>query len=315
MRGRKAGTGVASPKASAFIIAAWWHSSQVTESERTPFSRMLASVIGGLVVAERHAPLSTNVDVAPVSSDSVTPATVTLLEPDRHGRPSRKTGAVLVILALVIAALALIINGQTGWRFGTTTLASATCAGLSVAADALAIILPSAAVGLWWDGRWTLSASAWATWMLAVTMAGLASIAFASLHMGDAGAARAAIVTTATETANQRTAAIEGARAAAQAATVARQGECQKRGPLCRDLEHVEQARMGELTAAIALPVPTVATIADADPQIAGAVRLATWVGLGVTATDIGNLRLALMALLPNLAGLVLCFGVALRRR
>jgi hypothetical protein len=151
--------------------------------------------------------------------------------------------------------------------------------------------------------------------MLAVTMAGLASIAFASLHMGDAGAARAAIVTTATETANQRTAAIEGARAAAQAATVARQGECQKRGPLCRDLEHVEQARMGELTAAIALPVPTVATIADADPQIAGAVRLATWVGLGVTATDIGNLRLALMALLPNLAGLVLCFGVALRRR
>jgi hypothetical protein len=33
----------------------------------------------------------------------------------------------------------------------------------------------------------------------------------------------------------------------------------------------------------------------------------------GVTATDIGN-RLALMALLPNIAGLVLCFGMALRR-
>jgi hypothetical protein len=72
---------------------------------------------------------------------------------------------------------------------------------------------------------------------------------------------------------------------------------------------------MAELAAAIASPVPAAATIADADPQVAGAVRLAQWVGLGVTAIDIGNLRLALMALLPNLAGLVLCFGVALCRR
>jgi hypothetical protein len=38
---------VASWKASTFITASWWHSSQVTDSERTPFSRMLASVIGG----------------------------------------------------------------------------------------------------------------------------------------------------------------------------------------------------------------------------------------------------------------------------
>jgi hypothetical protein len=268
-----------------------------------------------LVPAERHAPPSTNVDVAPVSRASVTPATVRLMAPERHAPASRSVGAVLVILALAIAGLALIINAQTGWHFGTTTLASATFAGLSVAADALAIILPSAAVGLWWNGRWTLSAGAWATWMLATSMATLASVGFASLHMGDTAAARSAIVTTAAATANQRSAAIEAARAAAQAATVARQGECSRRGPLCRDLEHVEQARMSELAAAIALPVPTAATIADADPQVAGAVRLATWAGLGVTATDIGNLRLAVMALLPNLAGLVLCFGVALRRR
>jgi hypothetical protein len=30
-----------------FIRASWWHRSHVTESERTPFARMLASVIGG----------------------------------------------------------------------------------------------------------------------------------------------------------------------------------------------------------------------------------------------------------------------------
>ena len=59
--------------------------------------------------------------------------------------------------------------------------------------------------------------------------------------------------------------------------------------------EHVEQARMGELTAAVASPLPTVT-------------------GAGVIATDVGNLRLALMALLPNISGLVLCFGMALRQ-
>jgi hypothetical protein len=33
------------------------------------------------------------------------------------------------------------INAQTGWRFGTTGLAAATFAGLSIAADVLAIVL------------------------------------------------------------------------------------------------------------------------------------------------------------------------------
>ena len=61
-----------------------------------------------------------------------------------------------------------------------------------------------------------------------------------------------------------------------------------------------------------AAPVPTAATVADADPQVTGAVRLASWAGLNLTAIDVGNLRLAVMGLLPNLAGLVLAFGVAL---
>jgi hypothetical protein len=200
------------------------------------------------------------------------------------------------------------------WAYGRTPLAAATFSGLSIAADLLAIVLPSTALALWWNRRHLLATAAWATWTLAVTMAILASLGFASLHLGDTAAGRAAIVSTAVATADQRNATIEAARAAAQAATVARQGECQRRGPLCRDLEHVEQARMSELTATIALPIPTVAAIADADPQVTATVRLARWVGLGVTATDVGNLRLALMALLPNIAGLVLCFGMAQRR-
>jgi hypothetical protein len=71
---------------------------------------------------------------------------------------------------------------------------------------------------------------------------------------------------------------------------------------------------MAELQSAIAAPVPTVPTIADADPQVPGAVRLASWAGLSLTVVDIGNLRLAMMGLLPNLAGVVPAFGAALYR-
>jgi hypothetical protein len=232
------------------------------------------------------------------------------------GVPPRSTpgGTLLVALALAIAGLALIINAQTGWGFGTSPLSAATFAGLAIAADLLAIVLPSTALALWWNRRHLLASAAWATWTVVVTMAMMASVGFASLHLGDTAAARAAIVTSSTAAADQRSATIEAARAAADAATKSRLAECGRRGPLCRDLEHVEQARMSELAAAIASPVPAAATIADADPQVTATVRLARWVGLGVTATDISNLRLALMALLPNLAGLVLCFGVALRR-
>jgi hypothetical protein len=54
-----------------------------------------------------------------------------------------------------------------------------------------------------------------------------------------------------------------------------------------------------------------VAIIADADPQVTGAVRLASWIGLKLSAVDIGNMRLAMMGLLPNLAGLVVAFRAA----
>jgi hypothetical protein len=202
------------------------------------------------VLAERHGAPSTNADVAPVSFDSITPHSVTLMAPDRHAPASRshgRMGAILIVISLAITMLAIGIDAQVGWHFGTTPLAAGTFAGLSIVPDVLAIVLLSTALALWWNRCHLLATAAWATWTLAVTMAILALVGFASLHIGDTAAARAAIVTTAVATAEQRSAAIEAARAAAQAATVARQGERQKRGPLCRDLEHVEQALMREL--------------------------------------------------------------------
>ena len=151
-----------------------------------------------------------------------------------------------------------------------------------------------------------------ATWSLSLALAVLASIGFVNRHVGDAAAARQAVVSTTAALTAQREAAIATARRAVAAAAESREAECKIRGQRCRALEQDEQARLTELAAAVALPLPAAPLVADADPQLAGVLRLANWAGLDVTADDLGNLRLALMALLPNLAGLILCFGVAL---
>src|SRR5262249_55195567 len=80
------------------------------------------------------------------------------------------------------------------------------------------------------------------------------------------------------------------------------------------DREADERQALTALNAAIAVPVPAAAVIADADPQVTAALRLATWAGLRLTAVDVANARLMLMAMLPNLAGLLARFAVGLAR-
>ncbi len=263
-------------------------------------------------------------DVAPANAPGVIPLMTQSVAPASHRRQifndsqavdrSSRLGAMLLLITVAVAVLGIGINAQTGWRFGTTLVSAATFAGVSIAADVLAIALPTVAVALWLRSRWALASAAWATWALSLALAVLASIGFVNRHVGDAAAARQAVLGTAAALTAQRDAAITTAKQAVAAAAESRQAECTIRGPRCRALEQEEQARLSELSAALALPPPPAPRVAEADPQLAGALRLASWAGFHATADDLSNLRLALMALLPNLAGLVLCFGVALRR-
>jgi hypothetical protein len=149
----------------------------------------------------------------------------------------------------------------------------------------------------------------------AVVGATLASLGFAQLHFGDTAAGRAAMVATTNAVADRRANAIAAAERAANAATGAREAECAIRGPRCRDRETDERSALATLANAIAAPVPALAIIAaDADPQVSAALKLAKWLGLEVTADGVADLRLALLALLPNVSGLVLAFAIALRR-
>ncbi|HEY1362166.1 MAG TPA: hypothetical protein VGF60_07970 [Xanthobacteraceae bacterium] len=239
-------------------------------------------------------------------------------DPAPQAAPSAKPGnakpaaVVLVGIGLLIGALALAINAQFGWRFGTSTVASMTFASLSLAADALALGLPAVAVALWHGHRPMLAACAWVTWTIAATLATLASLGFIELHTGDAAARRQALLATSSMLMKQHEDAIAAAQLAATTAVKGREAECVVRGPRCRDREGDERLAMAALNNVLAASVPAVAAIGAADPQVSASLRLASWAGLKVHADDVLNLRLALMAMLPNMAGVLLTFAMAL---
>ena len=98
--------------------------------------------------------------------------------------------AVLVTIGIGIGALALVINGQTGWHFGTSPLAAMTFAGLAIAGDLLAITLPTAAGALWHARHRVLATSAWLVWTAVAALALLTSLGFIEMNVSDTAAGR-----------------------------------------------------------------------------------------------------------------------------
>jgi len=236
------------------------------------------------------------------------------------GMRRRQVAGAVIVAALLLAGAAVVIGvpvgvvvGRLVWRNSTDSLGALTDPVTPWAV--LALALPAAAVALWHAGRRFLATVAWTIAGTAVVGATLASLGFAQLHFGDTAAGRAAIVATQNAIADRRGAAISAAERAANAASGAREAECAIREPRCRERETDERSALAALANAIAAPMPALATIAaDADPQVSAALKLAKWLSLEVTADGVANLRLALLAFLPNVSGLVLAFAIALRR-
>jgi hypothetical protein len=222
--------------------------------------------------------------------------------------------AILAIAALAIAGLALAINAQYGASIGETTLTSWTFMGLAVAVDLLAVTLAPAAVGLWRTKQRALAIATWATWGVAVFLATLATLGFFQKNLADTAATRAATVTLASATADQRAAIVAAAQLAVETARTARQSECVVRGQRCLQREADEKTAVNALAAAVASPLVSPAKISDPDPQIAAATRLAAWLGLRLADDDFANTRLALWSLILNSGGLVLAIAFGLAR-
>src|SRR5262249_32855942 len=143
----------------------------------------------------------------------------------------------------------------------------------------------------------------------------LASVGFIELHTSDTAASRRAIVATSTAITGQRTATIAAAQLAANTATKAREAECAVRGPRCRDREADERTAIAALASSLAAPARAGQPSLALPAQPPAAVGVANGLGFDLTAAGVMNLRLAIMATLPNIAGLLLAFGNVLRGR
>lgn len=154
--------------------------------------------------------------------------------------------------------------------------------------------MPSCAANLWQARQRAASLVGWALWLVTFVFAVTAGLGFASTNLSDVTLARASRVTPAVTT----------AQAALSDATIARDRECKGGvGKFCRERDAAVVERRQVLDSAVA------AVGQGADPQSDAAVKLVAWATFGALRTapeDFAMLRLLLLALLPQLGGLLM---------
>ena len=244
------------------------------------------------------APVPVPASVPATVSTPVTPLpppTVTL----RAITPSRRSAApiLLTVAALALAVVGMTMNGWFARSLGSTDTAGWLFLVIGVAADLVALVMPSCAAGLWQAGQRPTALAAWAVWLMTFVFAVTAGIGFASLNIADVTMARA----------SRATPAVATAQAALNDAMAARDRECKGGvGKFCRERETAVSERRQAVDMAMRAVEHT------ADPQTEAAIRIVAWTSLGTlrpTPDDFAMLRLVLLALLPQIGGILLMVG------
>jgi hypothetical protein len=222
--------------------------------------------------------------------------TSALVEPVTASRPRLAT-AILSIAAFALGAVGITINGWFARSLGASDVAGWLFLAVGVAADLVALVMPSCAAGLWHAGQRTTALVGWAAWLMTFVFAVTAGIGFASTNISDVTLARA----------SRLTPAVTMAQAALNDAMAARDRECKGGvGRFCREREAAVAERRQILDSATASVGQT------ADPQTDAAIKLVTWISHGLlrpTPNDFAMLRLILLALLPQIGGILLLVG------
>jgi hypothetical protein len=232
----------------------------------------------------------------PVTPPTVAIATSQAAEPVT---PSRHHVAPVLLstAALALAGVGITMNGWFARSLGSSDIAAWLFLAVGVASDLVALVMPSCAAGLWQAGQRATSLVGWCVWAMTFVFAVTAGIGFASMNIADVTMARASRVTPAVQT----------AQAALNDAMAARDRECKGGvGKFCRDREAAVNDRRQALDAAMHSVEKT------ADPQTEAAVRVVAWVSRGLlqpTGDDFAMLRLVLLALLPQIGGILLLVG------
>ncbi|MGJ4999294.1 hypothetical protein ACQR0Z_33050 [Bradyrhizobium sp. HKCCYLS3077] len=266
----------------------------VAETPRTEAAASAAAAaISAPVPPAAVAPRET---ASPIDGEIV-PATAPIA-PAKIERPRLTVSSVLLQLsALALAAVGMAMNGWFAHSLGSNSTAGTMFLAIGVTADLVALVMPTCTARLWHARHRASALAGWTVWLMTFVFALTAGIGFASTNISDVTLARASRVTPAIQT----------AQTALNDAMAARDRECKGGvGKFCREREAAVAERRQALDAAMATVSQT------ADPQTQAAIKLVAWVTQGrltPSADDFAMLRLILLALLPQLGGILLMVG------
>jgi hypothetical protein len=234
----------------------------------------------------------------PVAADVVaeppTPSPAPALRKASDRASSRGISISLMLAAFALAGVGIAMNGWYARSLGSTDVAGWLFLAIGIAADLVALVMPSCAARLWQARQRASSLAGWAVWVMTFVFAVMAGVGFASTNIADTTLARA----------SRPSPAVATAQAALSDAMSARDRECKGGvGKFCREREATVNERRQ------ALDVATQTVVQAADPQTESAIRIVSWVTHGTlqpTGNDFAMLRLVLMALLPQIGGILL---------
>jgi hypothetical protein len=272
------------------------------------------------------------------ATDAIARADVVLCPAARAAIPPRVLAVAVFALGLATAAVGLYLNASFLWKFGRTSEAGLVLAVVGLVTDTITLVLPATVMVLWQQSRRGLALTGSAMYAIAVAMTLLTAVGFAATNIDDAIAGRGAA--TAQRDAlrdeidhlkSERDALvfIPTDRSAVAAAQIARDQECGRVGPNCRQRvaelnavlrDKAAADRAAEIDARIAAQeraLNALPALAAADPQTEAARAAVLWLSGGhVTASseDIRMTRVLGIAVVLFMAGLLLAFGTALRQ-
>jgi len=201
---------------------------------------------------------------------------------------------LLTIAALALSVVGITINGWFARSLGSSDVAGWLFLAVGVAADLVALVMPSCAAGLWRTSQRATALVGWAVWLMTFAFAVTAGIGFASTNISDVTTARASRITPA----------VTNAQSALTDAMAARDRECKGGvGKFCREREAAVVERRQILDSAMT------SVGQAADPQTEAAIKLVAWISGGVmrpVPEDFAMLRITLLALLPQIGGMLL---------
>lgn len=220
----------------------------------------------------------------------------------------RVVALVLFALAITVAWFGLRINAWYGASLASDAQAAYLLAGLSVCADAVALLMPAVARTMSLRGARAEARAAWALWGLTMAVALLAAVGFAAVNISDSTAGRDKV---ASEAASLRAqiAQLQSERAAIKPSTA--------HGLRFYRAESARADRADAALAAARQRLAALPAVSTADPQGEMAAALLRWITGGLivaSAHDIAMARIIAMTLLPQISGLVLMLAAGLWR-